>query len=130
MSQLVVSGATLSCSFGLAPSTLTVIPPTVDVSGVPAANIMDYAPMVNVASFGMCITQANPAVAAATSAALGTPTPAPCVPVTTAPWAPGAPTVLLRGSPALTATCQCMCTWGGVITITQPGQATVSTSAG
>ena len=64
---------------------------------------------------------ANPMVAAATAAALGVLTPMPCIPVTPAPWVPGSPTVLLRGMPALNNTSQCMCNWGGVIQITNPG---------
>jgi hypothetical protein len=37
--------------------------------GQPAANIQDFKPMVNVASFGMCTTPSNPQMAAATAAA-------------------------------------------------------------
>ena len=59
------------------------------VEMMPAANITDFAPITNIASFSMCTTQSNPAVAAATTAALGVPTPAPCVPVIPAPWTPG-----------------------------------------
>ena len=88
MSQLVCNGAVLMCSFGTAPSTMIVTPENmVNASSVPAATIMDNIPMKNILPFVMCITQSNPAVAAATAAALGVPTPAPCVPVTSAPWA-------------------------------------------
>jgi uncharacterized protein DUF4280 len=52
-------------------------------------------------------------------------TPVPCVPVTPAPWAPGAPTVLIGEIPALNNNSQLMCNWGGVIQITSPGQTTV-----
>jgi len=128
MSQEVVMGAMMMCSFGVAPGSLSVIPkgPPVKASQMMAASIMDYAPMANIAPFGMCITPSNPQVAAATSAALGVLTPQPCIPVTTAPWAPGSPTVMINGSPALSSTSKLMCTWGGVISVTVPGQFTVS----
>ncbi|WKE64488.1 DUF4280 domain-containing protein [Gallaecimonas kandeliae] len=123
--QQVCSGATLQCSFGVSPSTLTVLPTNlVNTSSMPAANIMDYVPMVNVLSFGMCQSPSNPTVAAATAAALGVLTPMPCIPVTAAPWTPGAATVLLGGMPALDATSTLMCSWGGVISITMAGQFT------
>ena len=126
MSQQVVQGAMLMCSFGVAPSALTVTPKgqPVNASGMMAANIMDYAPMMNIKPFGMCSSLANPQVAAATSAASGVLTPQPCIPVIPAPWAPGSPTVMVNGSPALNTTSKCMCTWAGVITITSPGQVT------
>jgi hypothetical protein len=47
------------------------------------------------------------------------------VPVTAAPWAPGSPTVLVANMPALNNTSKCMCNWGGVISVTQPGQMTI-----
>lgn len=46
----------------------------------------------------------------------------PCVPVTVAPWEPGAVSVTIMRMPALTNTCMCNCVWGGVITFTEPGQ--------
>jgi hypothetical protein len=109
----------------MAPSTLTVLPTNrVMTSDMPAATIMDSAPMVNIATFEMCMSPANPVVAAATAAAMGVLTPMPCIPATAAPWAPGSPTVLVGGMPALNISSQAMCTWGGVITITSPGQVT------
>ena len=81
MPQLVVLGAQLACSFGLAPSVLTVLPVKMVNAGVPAANIMDMAPMLNIAPFGMCNSLANPMVVAATAAAMGVLTPVPCIPV-------------------------------------------------
>jgi hypothetical protein len=121
----VTSGATLMCSFGTTPSALTAIPagPPVQAGGAPAATIQDNKPMASVPPFGMCMTPTNPAVAAATAAAMGTLTPQPCIPVTTAPWMPGSPTVLINGQPALNATSTCMCQWGGIISITAPGSA-------
>lgn len=102
-----------------------VLPTNRVTSTLPIANIMDNKPMMNILPFGMCQTMSNPAVAAATAAKLGVFTPAPCVPVTTAPWAPGSPTVHVANFPALTNTSKCMCNWGGVIQIVNPGQMTI-----
>lgn len=112
----------MMCSFGVAPSSLVVLPANRTMTGTPAANIMDNKPIVNIPPFGMCNSPANPMVAAATAAALGVLTPMPCVPVTAAPWAPGAPTVLIGNMPALNNSSKLMCNWGGVIQITVPGQ--------
>lgn len=122
----VVTGANLQCSFGVAPSALTVLPANlVMAGGPPAANIMDNKPFVNILPFGMCNSMANPMVAAATAAALGVLTPMPCIPVTAAPWVPGSPTVLIANMPALNNSCKLMCNWGGVIQVLVPGQFTV-----
>jgi hypothetical protein len=125
MAMQVCMGAMLQCSFGAAPSSLIVLPDKRVLTGTPAANIMDGKPIVNVPPFGMCSSLANPTVAAATAAALGVLTPMPCIPVTPAPWAPGAATVLIADMPALDSNSMLMCTWGGVIKINNPGQTTV-----
>lgn len=128
MSQQVISGAMLKCIFGLAPSTLVVVPkgPPVMASGPPAATIMDMIPMVNIPPFGMCMSPSNPMFIAATAAALGVPTPVPCMPVIPAPWIPGGPpTVMINNFPALNNMSKCMCTWAGMISILMPGQFTV-----
>ena len=129
MAELVVNGADITCPLGKpGKAKLIVLPaPRVMSGSQPVATIMDHKPVANVPTFGMCTTQTNPAVAAATSAALGTPTPAPCVPVIPAPWAPGAPTVTVGGKPALTKDSSCMCQWGGKISITSAGQAKTKT---
>jgi len=118
-------GGMLQCSFGVAPSSLVVLPVSRVLTQTPAANIMDHAPLVNVMPFGMCSSIANPTVAAATAAALGVLTPMPCVPLTPAPWVTGSPTVMVGGMPALNNSSKLMCAWGGVIQIAFPGQATV-----
>ena len=124
MSLCVCLGASLQCSFGVAPSSLVVLPANrVNVDGVPAATIMDFAPMVNVPPFGMCTSMSNPMVIAATAAALGVPTPMPCIPVPTGPWIAGAPTVAIGAMPALNSDAKLACSWGGVIQILAPGQA-------
>jgi uncharacterized Zn-binding protein involved in type VI secretion len=114
-------GALMTCSFGMAPSSLLVLPiARVMIEGRPAAAITDAAPFVNVTPFGMCTTLSNPMVAAATSAALGVLTPMPCIPVTT-PWKPGALKTMVGGKPALVSGSTCQCAWGGVIQMTLPG---------
>lgn len=113
--------AVLQCPFGAAPaSLLATSAPTVLIEGKPAATIADSAPIVNIPSFGMCMSLANPQVAAATAAALGVLTPMPCIPVTT-PWVNGAQQTLVAGKPALTAGAMCTCAYGGVIQIVSPG---------
>lgn len=121
----VAMGATLQCSFGVAPGVLSVLPVNKTMTGTPAANIMDNKPIVNVAPFGMCNSPSNPMVAAATAAALGVLTPMPCLPATAAPWVPGSPTVLIGNMPALNNSCKLMCNWGGIIQVVVPGQFTV-----
>jgi hypothetical protein len=126
MAMQVCMGAMMQCSFGLAPSSLVVLPTnTVFTGQVPDANIMDHIPMVNIMPFGMCTSLANPTVAAATAAALGVLTPMPCIPNTPSPWVPGAPTVMLGNSPTLDDTSKLMCVWAGVIAFNTAGEMTV-----
>lgn len=125
MGQLVTTGSMMICTFGMAPSALNVLPTNRTLAGTPAANIMDHLPIVNIPPFGMCMSMANPEVASATAAALGVLTPMPCIPVTAAPWVPGSPTVMIGKMPALDSMSKCMCTWGGVISVTTPAQFTL-----
>ena len=74
--------------------------------------------------YGEGVTEAD---ATATAAALGVLTPMPCVPVFPAPWAPGTPTVMLGNLPVLNNTSTLNCAYGGVITISMPGQMTEMT---
>ena len=129
MAVQVVSVANMSCSFGTAPSILNVIPSAmVNAGGLPAATTMDYAPLVNVLTFGMCSSLMNPTVASATAAALGALTPMPCIPATAAPWTPGSATVMIGGKPALNDGCKLTCLYGGSISISFSGQFTVNVS--
>lgn len=125
MGFCVCGGAVLVCPFGAAPSMLVVTPAKQVVTAMPIAAIDDNKPMVNILPFGMCSSMANPQVAAATAAALGVLTPMPCIPVIPAPWAPGSPTVLIGGVPALNQTSKAMCSWGGVIQIVNPGNTSI-----
>ena len=122
MSKAVSNGAMLKCSMGLAPSSLTVLPTSqINAENQPMATIFDNIPNTNIMPFGMCQSIANPSVASATAAAMGTLTPMPCTPVTPAPWMVGSPTVILGGKPALNKDAKCMCVFAGMIEITMPG---------
>ena len=73
MPQQVCMGAMMQCTFGMAPSSLIVLPTNkVLTDQMPDANIMDHIPMTNIMPFGMCMSPANPVVAAATAAAVAT----------------------------------------------------------
>ncbi len=125
MPKHVCSGALLQCTFGVAPSPFTVLPLNKMMSSnMPAANIMDNKPMVNIKPFGMCSSISNPVVASATSAALGVLTPMPCIPNTVAPWAPGSANIMLANIPTLNDASKLNCLWGGVISVSMPGQMT------
>src|SRR5438046_1848460 len=118
----VVNNAICRCSCGTAPAPLGVLP-VHQTFGCkqPAANIMDHNPFVNIRPFGLCVSGANPVVAAALMV------PQPCTPNTPAPWVPGAPTVLLNKMPTLNNSSQLFCNYAGVITINYAGQPTVFT---
>ena len=118
----VCTGAIMTCTFGMAPSILDVLPDTGVFCPLPAANIEDSIPILNIEPFVMCMSELNPEVIVATAAALGVLTPMPCLPMITDPWFPGADTVILGGLPALDDFSICLCDWGGVITIEDPGQ--------
>ena len=125
MPNHVCNGAMLKCTMGMAPSSLVVLPLNMqNTSNMPAANIQDHIPMVNIMPFGMCQSPSNPMVAAATAAAMGVLTPMPCIPVTPSPWVAGSPTVTLANQPALNKSSMLMCNWAGQISIQMEGQMT------
>jgi hypothetical protein len=117
MAVQVSTGAELLCTFGAAPAVFNAS--SLDVSATtPAGVIIDVTPE-NIPTFGMCSSPGNPAVAA-------TGVPVPCLPVLM-PWTPGAALVTIDGIPALDDTSECMCAWAGVITVSDPGQLSVTT---
>lgn len=123
MPQQVVNTAMMQCSMGTSPSSLTVTSNfIVKVNDQLAATIMDFAPVANIKPFGMCNSPANPTVAAATAAALGVLTPMPCIPATAAPWTPGAVQTKVDNLPALLNVAKCICSFGGVVSISDAGQ--------
>jgi uncharacterized Zn-binding protein involved in type VI secretion len=118
MSQIVVNGASIVCPLGKPGTATLVVLPTsrVQAGKQPVATIQDSKPMANIPTFGMCTSPTNPLVIAKLGA------PQNCLPIVPAPWAPGSPTVQVGGVPALTSDSKCMCTNGGVITVSKPGQ--------
>lgn len=128
MGMCVCGGASITCSFGMTPSVLMVLPENKVINLQPIATIMDNKPIVNIMPFGMCSSMANPQVASATAAAMGVLSPMPCIPIITSPWAPGNPTVLIGNYPALSNTSKLMCSWGGIIQISNPGQMSIQIS--
>jgi len=124
MSTQVTATALIKCPMGTVPVPLNVLPiNTVMAGNMPAANIMDNKPMLNVMCFGLCKSILYPATLAATTAAMGVLTPMPCIPLTVAPWIPGSATDMIGNMPALNNSCKLMCAWGGVIQFTTPGAA-------
>lgn len=116
----------IQCSFGVAPTPLIVLPDrTVMAEGMLMGNITDMLPIVNIPTFGECISLANPEVLSATIAAEGVLTPMPCIPVTVDPWISEAFTVIATEGPALDQTSIVMCIWAGVIHVDEPGNFTV-----
>lgn len=126
MGVIAVTGATVMCPFGTKPCTLKPSSQTtVLCSSMAAGTIMD----VNVGTFGMCSSLANPQVAAATAAALGVLTPQPCTFAPAGPWTPGSPKVLAGGKPVLTTDSSIVCALGaGILSIANPGQMKVLTN--
>ena len=125
MGMCVCGNAQLMCTFGAAPCVFLVTPKNKTLTTMPIANIMDNTP-ANIPTFGMCKSLANPTVATATAAALGVLTPMPCVPVFPGPWAPGSPTVMVANMPALNDSSMLICMYAGVVTVSNPGQATIT----
>lgn len=117
MPTQVCTGASLQCSFGTVPSTFAAS--GAEVSAIGTAGIVTDVSPSNVPPFGLCTSGANPAVAAASG------TPQPCVPVLT-PWTPGASRVTIGEVAALDDSSQCQCAWGGVVTVDDAGQTSVS----
>lgn len=123
MALPLVTGTTLQCSMGLAPSVFNATPAPgapLDLGAAPTATVEQMVPMTNILPFGMCQSMGNPQVASATAAAQGVLTPMPCVPVTTAPWTPPAVAAKVNGLQLATVNSKCLCSYGGVISVAAP----------
>jgi hypothetical protein len=122
MPQPLCTGALLKCTMGLTPTVFVAdaLPGAPMILGaLPAATIVQVLPN-NILPFGMCKSPANPAVAAATAAALGVLTPAPCLPVPASPWAPPSMVTFINMLPMATVSSKCACAFGGLISVSTP----------
>ncbi len=118
MPNLVTDGTTCSCSFGTLPAVLSAGPSsTGEALGMKVLTEMMIVANTNIPPFGMCSSLANPAVASATSAAMGALTPQPCTPMVAAPWSPAATNTTILNQKAVTELSKCTCSYGGVISI-------------
>jgi hypothetical protein len=122
MPLMVVKGATLQCSQGVATSKLSVSRPF-DGDEQAIATVDDYKPNTNIAPFGKCRSMSNPSVASASAAAGGALTPMDCVPVVTARWSPGSRVTDVDDVRALTSNSTCNCSYAGRISITDANSA-------
>lgn len=125
MGVMVVSGASVLCTFGTTPATLNSASKIMGCSK-PIITIKDTS-AVNIATFGMCTSMLNPQVASATAAALGVLTPQPCVLAAVGTWTVINSNILVGGTPCLTNESQLICANGGTISVLSPGQTTLIT---
>ena len=110
----------MSCSMGTSPSAFQAT--RTNVIGPTAAGVITDFDLASIAPFGLCQSLGNPQVAAATAAAQGVLSPQPCMPVIVGAWTPGSAKVTIGEVPALDDSSQCVCSWGGTITVSSPGQ--------
>ncbi len=125
MGLAVVAGASVLCPFGTTPASLAVTSQsTLLAEGKPVATIADTS-AANIPTCGMCSSLANPQVASATAAALGVLTPQPCIPVIAETWTAVQTKCIAGGKPCLTTGATAVCSYGGTLSIINPGQTTV-----
>ncbi len=110
------TGTMLKCEMGLIPSPLNILPSNrVFASMMPVATMVNNTPVMNIATFGMCKSPANPQVVAIIASSLGSVTQAPCIPLTMTPWISQTMSSLSGSVPILTESDKIMCVWGGMI---------------
>lgn len=96
----ITAGTQCMCTYGTAPSVLNVTSQsTVLMENKLVATIADCAPNTNLPPFALCISLQNPAVQAATAAALGVLTPQPCTLVPAGTWRQSQMTTQAGGKP-------------------------------
>ena len=117
-------GGLIECTFGVAPGSYLSIRATTLITNKPSSNISDSMIGSNVVPFPGCTSPTNPFFKPPFIVP-----PLPCVPKLS-PFVPTSPTILLEKMPITTKDSIAMCMFapGGVVSFTNPGQATVKTS--
>ena len=118
---ILTASAICQCSCGLTPIPLNIAFKTVKAGGKLIATINDNS-KINIPSFGMCTSKANPMVIAAQAA--GSPE-APCIPMIITSWTTDKPTVHVCGKPVCTNSSTCSCQYCGTISVVIPAQFSV-----
>lgn len=118
----------LACTFGMGTAPLVVTPSKIKVCGGSVATINDSVPYLNIPPLGMCISPANPAVAALIPVPPpGVIKPVPCVPrIPGNPWVGCSSKVRWGGQVPLTGDGCLTCEHGGIIKVVSPGKPKVS----
>lgn len=118
MGFIVVEESLMRCSAGLTPNVLQVKSQAcLKINGLLAATVMDFAPMANIGSFGICQIKTD----------LAEGVPQPCIPMTSSPWKPGSTVQKVNELAVLMAPATCNCDIGGLIMIQESIQAVENT---
>lgn len=107
MKDVICEGSLLKCQWGLIPSPIKCLPFTMTKAAKKKiATIIDFAPNINIKSFGMC---RSPITTIYTP--LG-PVYPPCMPSVVSPWQSGNTKVKVNGKQILTPGSKCLCIKG------------------
>lgn len=124
MANMTTQTATLQCSYGASPCSLTVTNVTT-AQGVNnmAANILTDTAYSDISGFSTCTSPSNPVI----SGSGGTVSSTGCTPTFGSPWTPGSTTVQISSICALTSSSTLTCNYAsGTISIINSGATTVT----
>ena len=124
-------GTVLSCKpWGMVPMPMMVLPTNRILTGkMPTASMKDVVPFLNIPSFIMCTSKANPMVIAVMAASFGAVQQAPCIPAPVSPWIMAGMRVPGGKVPLITKSACTMCMWAGTIAPQAPAQFQASAAA-
>jgi hypothetical protein len=116
MPAVLTIGSMITCNQSMVPVPIPLlgVPTSAMADGMPVATIDMIVPFLNIETFGVCVSEANPEVVAAKL--VGAPG-VPCVPIIDLPWDPPSPNIIIDGMPAALASSKCLCVWLGEISV-------------